>query len=262
MHRIISAIGLLAILASFNLFGQTSTFVSKTGKAETIDNAGNIYQIDDSYNLKLYKFGLDSANKIISVINYGADPLIDATNALEIFVFFPSTGWVLWFDNQLNMQSKIQLFNAGVSQPIAMGRANDGEIWVFDNNTKTLKKITRSGNLIAESMVLQNHVYNQNNHQIFDDGETVLFQDDQNVVFGFGTNLVFLSQSKLDGPLLGLENKNLMFLQGEDIFTQSLLPKNPAKMIFETDSTEKVRDYNNKHVLLARGKELYSVKIK
>jgi hypothetical protein len=232
-------------------------YVCPQGRATAIDNAGNIYLVDNNYNLKIYKRGIDTFNKIFSLINYGADPIIDVSNALEIFVFFPSTGWVLWFDNQLNMQSKLQLFNCGVAQPVAIGRANDGEIWAFDNNTKTLKKITRHGTIAAESMVLSNFHYQQSNHLVFDDGEVVVLEDDFHSAFAFGPNLGFLGKTELDGILLGIENKELISISNNQLIRKKLLETlSKEKNIYSPNNGVSIKNYNSGKLILRSGDSL------
>jgi predicted secreted protein len=196
--------------------------MQKTGsfKACEIDIQGNVYVIDARNDLMVFKD--NDTFRRISVANQGPDPILDASNPLEVFVFFPSTGKILWFDNQLNQQSFIDIFQSGITQAAAFGRANDGGIWVMDNNTRTLKKLSKEGSVTMESIWLADFRSGKEVARIFDDGEHVVVPDGEGGIFIFDQNLQ-LKQVKTDqGPVVGMNNRNVYSMRGDLLLGLSL----------------------------------------
>lgn len=204
------AIGMSAVVHPFSheIALHTQAVVSD------IDLNGNVYAV--TAELDLVKFEPDKSTtpvRKISVANFGMDPLLDATNPLEIFLFYPSTGKVYWLDNQLNFRGQLDIFAAGIIQPIAFGRANDGNIWVFDQNTQTLKKLDRnSGDMVQESVLISG-VQAKGSLRIYDNGYWVVFQDFGKHVFTFDQNLVAYGGKTTEAKLMGL-NKDLCIMFG------------------------------------------------
>ena len=120
--------------------------------AADLDVQGNVYFLDSAY--QLCKTGTQKAKICNAVGTYGEEAIIDADNPLEPMVFFQNSGILVINDNNLNQVATINLFADNNLKPGGFGRANDGNIWIFDDNSSTLKKIDRSGNIILESMVL------------------------------------------------------------------------------------------------------------
>lgn len=170
-----------------------------------IDPNGNIYTIDEALNMISYKGSADTF-RIFSVTNYGFEPILDASNPLEVFVFYPSTGKCVYYDNQLNIQGELDFFAAGVISPVSFGRANDGNIWVFDSNTKTLLKLNRKGKGIQKSILLSQFAAENTYLRIFDNGKHIALYDRNNTVFIFDQNLILIKTIQKPGRLVGIEN--------------------------------------------------------
>jgi len=56
-----------------------------------------------------------------------------------------------WFDNTLNEAARYDLFDLEVSEVDALCFANDGNLWLYDPTTFTLKKIDRNAEVLLES---------------------------------------------------------------------------------------------------------------
>lgn len=205
-HKIKRQIGMALLLLVFAYKPSFGQAVSVQGDfvAAAADVYGNVYAIDAQLNLIKYSKKLDTI-RVLSVSNLGNNPCIDASNPLEVFVFFGSTGKVVWFDNQLNQQSVVDLFGAGISKPVGFGRANDGNIWVLDNNNNTLKKVNREGNLVVESVAISNFVPQKEVTKIWDDGENIIIADDSLYAYIFNRNLLLQERVKIPYKLLGIE---------------------------------------------------------
>lgn len=184
---------------------QDEITISGNFNAAVTDGEGRIYAINSK--LTLQKFSNQGLLlRSISVVNHGSDPVLDASNPLEIFAYFGSTGKAVWFDNQLNEQSSLELFGLSISKPVAFGRANDGLLWVFDDNSKTLKKLGRNGSLINESIVLSGYRPSTTTVPVFDDGNNIVFNDAQKNVYIFDRNLVLLKTDIKSMTALGIQS--------------------------------------------------------
>lgn len=178
-----------------------------------VDANGNLYLLDDKLNLCLYSQKTDTVRRY-SVANYGSEAIIDAGNPLEVFVFFPLTGRVVIFDNQLNEQQNLNIFTGDYVQPLAFGRANDGNIWLLNQATLTLKKINRNGATISESVILKNFSPAENTGRIYDNGTSVLLQDGEGRLFRFNNNLMPEPMSAVEGRLTGISQNGFYLRKG------------------------------------------------
>lgn len=194
---------------------------------------GNVYFVDDKLNLCLAKRGTDSIKKF-SVANYGSNPVIDAGNPLEIFVFFATTGKIVVFDNQLNVQQELNMYANGYMQPLAFGRANDGNAWLLDNNTRTLKKFSRQGELLTESVILKNWTADESQTtRIFDNGSRIALADADGKIYAFNQNLFLETIVEGNYTLLGLADEGIY---GEKAGIRWML-KEPLTPLLHQDST-------------------------
>lgn len=191
----------------FLVLGQPIPALRITGDyiSETIDVDGRVYAINSK--LTLFKIGTAGDTlKTISLANHGMDPIIDASNPLELVVFFPSTGKVVWFDNQLNEQGSTDLYENDITGPVAFGRSNDGKIWVFDNNSKTLKKLSKKCLILQESVQIPFYHAGKLVTRIFDDGDLIVFNDGNNEVVVFDRNLVRQRANSIGKAIVGFNS--------------------------------------------------------
>jgi len=81
----------------------------------------------------------------------GNPSLADATNPFQILLYFPEFMTVVTLDNTLNEAARYELFDLNVSEVDALCFANDGNVWLYDPTTFTLKKIDRNSKVLLES---------------------------------------------------------------------------------------------------------------
>lgn len=202
----VTGILLLLILGAFAPVPVIQKKIQSRSLQADIDRNGNVYFVDPSLNLCLSPFKSDTIKKF-SVSNYGSDPVIDAGNPLEIFVFFPSTGKIVIFDNQLNIQQELNIYNRQNIIPAAFGRCNDGNIWLMDQNSLTLKKFSRQGTLLAESVLLNKYVSAPGVvRRIADNGQQICLSDNAGNTFQFDKNLYLENTiTGTGGGLVGMD---------------------------------------------------------
>jgi hypothetical protein len=245
----------LILLSSTRPVDKPVSKINVISRASAADINGNVYAIDEAYNLILFKGG--ETIRRISLANQGASPVIDASNQLELFVFYPSNGQALCFDNQLNGQGSIDLFKAGIAQCAAAGRANDGQIWVLDNNTKTLKKIDRQGSLLQESMVISDFSIATGFQRVYDNGELMAFQEDNGDIHVFDRSLVFMGKLSGYGKLMGLRDEEIITANEGFLLAQNpntTPPKADTLAVYTNTGT--LSDYNGEFYLTADSSSL------
>ena len=104
------------------------------------DNLGNLYVVTQTNQLN--KYGRNG--KILGTLNYnysGSITQIDASNPLQIFVFYRELNKVIYLDNNLAYRGEIDLNKANIMQATCIARAYDNNLWVFDLGDLQLKKI-------------------------------------------------------------------------------------------------------------------------
>jgi hypothetical protein len=108
------------------------------------DRLGNLYVVSKTN--QLYKYSSDG--KLLSTLNYkyvGNISYVDATNPLEIYIFYRELNKIIYLDNNLAYRGESDLSRMGIGQASAIARAFDNGIWVFDIADMQLKKLNKKG---------------------------------------------------------------------------------------------------------------------
>jgi len=114
------------------------------------DDIGNLYIVSPTNQLYKYNY----SGKVLATLNYnynGNISSIDASNSMEIYVFYKEINKVLLLDNNLAYRGEIDLTKLNITQAAAIARSYDNGIWVFDLGDLQLKKITKDGVLNQSS---------------------------------------------------------------------------------------------------------------
>lgn len=186
-----------------------------------LDVASNIYLLTDKQVLIKYNAKGDSL-KAVSCAQYGTEAMIDASNPLEVMVFFLLTGKVVVYDNQLNTISETEIFESNPSLlPSAFGRSSDGNIWLLDKSTRTLKKFDKQGKVVQESLQLMEYNFSDTINRICDQGTLVLLSDGQNCLWQFGQSLSLIKKiKKKHTRLLGFSGNTCVFVNRDNQVTR------------------------------------------
>ena len=124
--------------------------ISIDAKDIQTDRLGNLYIITKTN--QLYKY--DSRGNLLGTLNYkyvGNINFIDASNPLELYVFYKELNEVLYLDNNLAYRGEMLLNDYGISQSSAIARSYDNGIWVFDNGDLQLKRMNKNGEILQMS---------------------------------------------------------------------------------------------------------------
>ncbi len=114
------------------------------------DELGNLYVVSPSN--QLYKY--NTSGKVLATLNYnynGNISSIDASNPMEIYVFYKEINRVLFLDNNLAYRGELDLTKQNITQASAIARSYDNGIWVFDLGDLQLKKMSKDGTVTQSS---------------------------------------------------------------------------------------------------------------
>lgn len=145
---------LLFLLFSFGkmdlVFSQSPSVFTQKIKNFTTDNLGNIYTL--TLDNQVVKYSLDGVEQFrYPNRTLGEASLLDATNPFHLLLFFPDYQTVLTLDRTLSVTGQFNLFQLGFQGARAVGTSSDGLLWVYDETSFLLKKITADGTVIAQS---------------------------------------------------------------------------------------------------------------
>lgn len=115
-----------------------------------IDRLQQFYAVSKGYHIQkysadgrlLYEYGENNLGKIAQ---------IDATNPLQLMVYYDEYATVLLLDRTLSPLHKVDLAALSIWRTQAICIANDNHLWLYDPQQLTLKKINPYGDILQES---------------------------------------------------------------------------------------------------------------
>lgn len=149
------------------------------------DRLGNLYIVSKTN--QLYKYG--PTGKLLSTLNYkylGNITHVDATNPMEIYVFYKELNLVVFLDNNLAYRGEMKLADFGIGQAAAICRSFDNGIWVFDLGDLQLKKMDKNGENLQTTGNIRQYV-SQPSAVLFlyDNNDKVFVNDSANGILMF-----------------------------------------------------------------------------
>jgi hypothetical protein len=141
------------------------------------DRLGNIYVVSNTN--QLYKYNADG--KLLSTLNYkylGNITHVDATNPLEIYVFYKELNLVVFLDNNLAYRGEMKLNDFGIGQAAVIARSFDNGVWIFDLADLQLKKMDKDGGNVQASGNIRQYVSQVGNITAMYDNDDRLFLTD------------------------------------------------------------------------------------
>lgn len=86
--------------------------------------------------------------------NLGPISYIDVSNPFRILVYYDDYATVVFLDRTLSELQRHDLSELDLPQVEALGTASDNNLWLFDNNSYTLKKLDQKNEVLVESLDL------------------------------------------------------------------------------------------------------------
>lgn len=187
-----------------------------------VDNLDNAYLLNKQFQLRKY----NSKGTLLCTYSssaYGPLYSVDASNPLNVLLFYKDFNTIVALDNEFSELGTYQLAFRGYTDIGAVGYAQDNNFWVFDNTTLQLKKINAAGNVLAASENLftiglnlderPNFLLSRNNY--------VYVNAPENGIYTFDINGVYYRQLPFPRlPSFQVRDQQLWFL---DTTTQKLV---------------------------------------
>lgn len=221
----------------------TAVFPEKI-KNFTTDNLGNIYSLTiDNQVVKYNPDGVEQFRYLNKTL--GEPSLLDATNPFHLLLFFPQHQTVLTLDRTLSVSGQFNLLQMGFLGAKAVGMASDGHLWVYDETSFLLKKISADGTVIAQSGDLS-LATGQSLHPVFlvEREQTVFLNDPAVGILVFDA----FGQYRKTIPLLGLlefqemDEQLIYFREGQLwSFHLTALLERPFTLTFDLSKVEKLQ---------------------
>lgn len=142
------------IVDGANMFAATKIVVGDAGNF-SVDNLGNLYVLTTGGLLKKLNNKGDSLNVFNDVRRYGNVYLLDVTNPLKILLYYKDFSTVVMLDRFMNRINTVDFRKAGIFQAKAVGLSYDNNIWIYDEQSARLKKISDDGKLLSETIDLR-----------------------------------------------------------------------------------------------------------
>lgn len=112
-----------------------------------------------------------------SYAQYGLVSLIDASNTLDVFVYFRTSRKLLVLDNQLNFKKELDFNQFQNYQVQGVGRAADGLCWILDARERVIRKVDFAGRTLQTQMI-QGAQFPKQFCRIRDNGSSVVIAAD------------------------------------------------------------------------------------
>lgn len=163
------------------------------------DPLGNLYMVHEGNLIRKY----DSTGQLRYQDNAkirGDVYSIDASNPLEIQVFYQTNGKVVYLDNTLGYRGETDLIRKGYVMVSTCSRSFDNGLWIFDPSDILLKRLNKSGELIQKSANAQTlNIEEQYPFQMVDIQDRVLVSQPGSGIYIFDIQANFLNTLPIPG---------------------------------------------------------------
>lgn len=120
-----------------------------------VDVLDNIYLITEKNQLKKIRANGDSLAVFNDVKKFGNPTLLDISNPLKVLLYYKSFSTVIILDRFLAVRNTINLRNQNIFKVKTLATSYDNNIWIFDEQNISLKKINDEGKVLSETTDLR-----------------------------------------------------------------------------------------------------------
>ncbi len=133
-------------------------FVTGRYNSFEVDVYGNMFVVTASNQLKKISPAGDSISVFNDVKRYGNPSLIDVSNPLKILLYYKNFATAVFLDRLLTLRGSLNFRTSNIFAAKAVATSYDNQIWLFDEQDFTLKKIDELGKLLLSSNDLRNQL--------------------------------------------------------------------------------------------------------
>ena len=120
-----------------------------------VDVLDNIYLITEKNQLKKIRANGDSLAVFNDVKKYGNPTLLDVSNPLKVLLYYKNFSTVIFLDRFLAVRNTINFRNQNIFKVKTLATSYDNNIWIFDEQNVSLKKINDEGKVLSETLDLR-----------------------------------------------------------------------------------------------------------
>lgn len=188
-----------------------------------MDPLGNIYALNNMGAIEKYD-ALGNKRTVFTQNRLGKPASIYALHALKVLVWYPDFRTIVLLDrNLVQLGGSLNLIELGLQNVSVLAPAVDGNIWIYDEVSFKLLKISPEGNVITESqglnLLLEKGVSIE---ALVDNGEQVIAYDSSVGFLVFDLFGQFKRQFFFPGPIeqLFVSGTRLQWLDTTNRFFQ------------------------------------------
>ncbi|MFZ1704997.1 MAG: hypothetical protein WAT79_11675 [Saprospiraceae bacterium] len=159
--------------------------VTVQSKLVEVDNVQRLYVVTKDNSIIRYG---DDYKEIFRYANRRSGDITDinASNPIKILVYCRDFGNVILLDNTLALIEEFSLSSYGFTDISAVGVSNDNGYWIFDPLRFRLIKLDISGQILFESVNVQDYgIFSPNITRIVESGNRVILLDSNNGFYVF-----------------------------------------------------------------------------
>jgi streptogramin lyase len=156
---ILHIVFLLTVVASSaqdTSFRSPATTITADFSNLFVDNAGNIYVVNNRSQLKKLSAAGDSIAVYNDVKRFGNITSVDVVNPFKILVFYAESASIVILDRFLSARSVVDLKKTNSQSAKAVCLSYDNNIWLYDESNGKIRKLDDNGNILFESTDLRN----------------------------------------------------------------------------------------------------------
>ena len=120
-----------------------------------VDVLENIYLITEKNQLKKIRPNGDSLAVFNDVKKFGNPTLLDVSNPLKVLLYYKNFSTVIILDRFLAVRNTINFRNQNIFKVKTLANSYDNNIWIFDEQNVSLKKINDEGSVLSETLDLR-----------------------------------------------------------------------------------------------------------
>ena len=120
-----------------------------------VDVLDNIYLITENNQLKKIRANGDSLAVFNDVKKFGNPTLLDVSNPLKVLLYYKNFSTVIILDRFLTVRNTINFRNQNIFKVKTLATSYDNNIWIFDEQNVSLKKINEEGKVLNETIDLR-----------------------------------------------------------------------------------------------------------
>lgn len=198
----------------------------------TTDNLQNVYAATEKG--QIIKFDKNGNQQFEYNNNrFGRVGKIAVKNPLNILVYYPDLAVIIILDRTLSVIKELNLYDLEILAPKGIALANDNNIWVYDEITAVLKKLSPAGKTLFQSRNLNQLVRKQLNPSFLQEKNNEIYlSDTKNGLFIFDA----FGQLKQTIPIKDIDEfqvldqqillwkKGKAYLLNQPILEENLLP--------------------------------------